>query len=198
MRTSIKLGIKLENRLTDEEIAKVLESYRAGELGLANKIVMHYLGLALAIACRFGFNFPNKKYEIASEALFLLVKVVQLIQKQETIENTSGYVSKYISLGLRKFLKEDTLIRIPVKSASRKKLAPPVKETSAEPCAKVEHSFNEIISSLNLTILQKEILKLRLENYTDREIGDKLGCSHTTVRIQRNLIGEKYDALMLS
>ena len=51
--------------------------------------------------------------------------------------------------------------------------------------------FMEIINSIGLTVKEQTVVKMTMQNYTETEIGNKLGVTHQRVGQYKDIIGEK-------
>ena len=203
----------LPNQLSLPELTDLLDKHRSGDPNAREKLIMSHVRLVLQICGGYVARYPEKKDDIVSAAMLGLVEAVDRM-RVHVHNNIGGYVTIRVHSSIHKFLINDYAIRIPQKQIKKLKeehILPYTinfnskiqedednyayendADTSLLPPQYDDHE-HEISDFLNyLTAQEQEILTLRLENHTGRDIAKIIQISPARVSQILCDIGEKF------
>lgn len=196
----------------------MIRRYNAGEDVSPKDIINSLTRLALTLALRCSTKYKHKRDELRSVAFLELVESVHRFLKKDLSErdlNIGGYVSKNISLAMRRFLRTDSLIAVPsgsidylykkgvfdalnvsvINGLSDDRTAESI-QRSIMPSTIPRYTFacnqtpetdiREIMDSVLKTEEEKKIVELKLSGYNDREIAEQLGYSTGYIQKRRH------------
>lgn len=189
--------------LSKDELETKFKQLRSGDLNGLPPLQYHFIPMALNIA-RFFRQGDNDKFEDIQGAAFLglseaLMRIIDL--ENTTNDNLSGFVYKWIFYTVKTFIRQDHLVPVPrsqfAKEMARKgefqieNVLPlmPVSVTEIHPDFEIpapptirKFELYDLFKFLELSESETTILQLKIARYTNREIGEKIGKSHTHVK----------------
>jgi len=203
----------LPNQLSLPELTDLLAKHRAGDTDARETLIMSHVRLVLQICGGYVARYPKKKDDIVSAAMIGLVEAVDRMCAH-VHNNIGGYITIKVHSAIHKFLSEDHVIRIPqkqIKKMREENILPYTinlhgkvqededntaytndAEISLLPPQYDENDY-EIHDFLNyLSTQEQEVLKLRLENHTGRDIAKILRISPARVSQILDDIGKKF------
>jgi len=180
--------------ITAEELDSLVTRYRAGDDSCRGDLILAHIDTAQVTAIHYYMKYPNKYFDIISSAYLGLCQAVTWAQKKLVDNNITPYIIVTIRRFISEYIDDDSLIRIP-RSAIRKMLKLnddeieamfpktidniDVKNQADKPQFYID--VYEVINRLGLTNREKQILKLRVQGFTYREIGDELQIDHAWI-----------------
>lgn len=150
---------------------------------IRNKIIVGHIRLIISIAAKYAKMAPTKDEELSDEACVALVKAVRALEGVEN-ENVTGFIVSYVWRRLSDFLRKE-----------RRFEEENVKYTIYSKNRHVGMSMTDVwdlVDKITRNDTEKTIVKMRMEGYIDREIGEQLNCSKVWVGDKRQAIGKRY------
>lgn len=168
----------------------MLKDYLSGQLEYRDKIITHYIPLVTGMAYNIAKQYHKDVDIIISEATYHLIKIVDEAPfKYDAIEPLIRCV---IPLRIKDFIREDTNIRIPESSQRRFKIQSTEVELTDDPSYS-DIRFREIeLFDCLVSDLERNIVLMRLQGYTDEEISNIVNVSRTAVSRIRSEIAKRF------
>lgn len=165
--------------ITQERVNELLPELKNGSYPARDELIEGHIRLVLGISNQFAKKFPALKEDIESKSYDVLVdKLEKLRSGKNTIEHTNlgGFINKCIVGELRRFTKKEVEI-------FKKNREFEVDIESADT------TFNRLVEDIQndvvFTETEKILLTMRIQGYTDSEIGEKLGVTQQRVWLVR-------------
>lgn len=174
-------------RLTAEEIQELWPELLEGKH--RDRLIRSFIPYGLYMANRVAASWPSKRDDLVSEAMLIIVTLVDGIPKGKikNCENIAGFVARHLLYNLLKFAQRDKLVQ----RGSRTKL----RAIQSYDVSQIEsEELREVIESCEFTDKERIILERRLKEYTLVEIGDELGVSTQAIHNINNRIRQKVRA----
>jgi len=192
----------LPNQMSEEELQTKLEAYRQGNDSVKEDLILGHMRLTLQICGGYVGRYPHKKNDIVSSAMLGLVEAVNRTRTHIKHNNISAYITTKIHSHIYEFLRTDKLIRgnynlVPYTIMLLKTLWDEENEYYNEAESdSLPPQYDEdtiVVTDLinQFTSQQQEIIKMKLESYTNVEIAKRLGVSSEYIRQILLSIGEK-------
>lgn len=197
------------------EVVDLLHRLQIQEPGIVEQAVLSYVRLALKIASKFAQT--NKAYrdDLVAEAMYTLVKACSNHEQILKETDITKYLARTIVTRCRQYLRKQYYKIGSYKSKQMGKYIPQVlslttqvqkfpnkplkyyllKKEVEEPVDK-ESKLNELkdlIMSLTDDSLDKAIISLREQGFTDAEIAEKSGYSIKKIYTRRKLIENRFE-----
>ena len=199
---------------TAQEIEQMASKLREGDASQISALIECHIKLAYQISKRFINSYPKKKDDIIAAAFYGLSKAVNWAYEGRLYDDgITKYIQVTVQRHIRDFLETDHKINIPRKTFKRlielnetiefvPVIVPINHDTENEnedfyledyqenvTDQYVQHYkiFEELFFILKLTDIERQIVELRLDGYTQAEIGQKL--NRTQQSIQQILKG---------
>lgn len=183
----------------DEFIAEIYPALRMGDLEAKRLVARRYMRMAFALCSGYAPTYWDTD-ELVAEALFTLVEGVQKISTgalddHKPKPNVGGYLNISICGALNKLVTR----RLGVNEKTYRKHGGNVPRLVFSDCeawvrdsrsAYQNATYKETISLVNTSLdgRESEVLRLRLMDFNDAEIGQKLGlCQQRIFQIRSNL-----------
>jgi len=175
-------------QIDSDELQIVLEKVRKGDSDAIETMILGHCRLALSIVNRYlsVFNI-NDSEDLDSAAIQGIVIAVNLIVKGRLKHNNpTGYIVTYIHQYITEYIYHSSVVYFPRRSRQ-------IPIEIFHDSIGVENTCTleiwDSVLSITENDIEKQILKLRSQDYTDSEIGEKLGLSRLKVfRIRHNLL----------
>ena len=176
----------LAQPLSDEEKINAIE---AEDWDL---LIESHMRLGCSIATRYvwlGGNFE----EMVSSAMLGIAEAVDRFKRGiVSHDNITGYIIHYIHQICTECLRMDCLIPVPQHNDT-KIIVCPITDDNIEKTATNLGELYEILEYITHTELEKDIVFLRQQRYTDSEVAANLGVSRSTVTRTRKRLLERYN-----
>lgn len=210
----------LRNSKIQIEIRFLLTKVRQGDELSIKKMIELHSDYIRRIAYNFSKKLPNLKDDMSSAANFGLVQAVRWLAEGRGYDgNISGFIIKTVKRFIFEFLDDSYTIIVPGTSVRKlgksRVMTLSYNETRwtknqyfdnvnwAEPYLiqkKVQEDFDEEIKEhlegINLSLREKMVIDLRLQGFTDKEIGVKLYVSDVMIFKIRQELQHKFEFLM--
>lgn len=189
-------------KLQEDKLKILTEKLAAGDLSVVREIVLGHARLAIRIAGQYCFR-PSQEQDLVSVALLALVDGCLTVAEGKGVDNITGYLISLVHSRCNRFACEDRTVRVPRSSlikASKegRLLVLPRFESSIALATKRSKDrstaeLREFIFSCCVDDRERNIVRLRIEHYTNIEIGELLQI--TAVRVGQILadIEKRYD-----
>ena len=174
-------------KLQEEKLKLLTEKLASGDLSVIRPIVLGHARLAIRIAGQYCYR-PSLDQDLVSVALLALIDGCLTIADGKATDNITGYLISLVHSRCSRFACEDRTVRVPraslIKAAKEgKKITLPRFEDSIALATK-HHShgcstaeLKEFIFSCCIDDQERDIVRLRVERYTNVEIGEILKIS---------------------
>lgn len=181
---------------TDAEALILLPQVRACDCKAIEAMTTGYMRLALVIAGQYVALFKSRRWvdDFVSAAMEGLTDGVnELRDPHAGVNNPKSVISSAVHRAITKLIEDAPTIRVPSRSGRRRGQGAPTRISSDEinetiiesgyapDITSVEDAVDQVIE----TPLEADIVRLRVEGYTDDEIGEQLGYSRQTVQVIR-------------
>lgn len=189
----------LPNKLEPDVLLDLVQRYRAGDQTAREPIINGHLRLARKIAgSLIKFNTKHSAYyDLQGEAWLALVKAVDNAPNRLEDDNITPYIKSSVRWACRRFLQSNHVLPIPTRTLIRSKgqLKTFKREPSLEDLAEttVNPVLIELIESCAESPVEMEILKQRIEGYTDSEIATHFGRSREYVTKIRSRVQDRFE-----
>ena len=148
------------------------------------EIVLTHHKLVYTTAKRYAAAVPHKHDDIISAGNLGLVIGAQAVADGKCkYDDPVPFLISRIKFAILRFLRHDHLIRIPETSFAREHIeAPVMHEYNEHIIGRTFMPIGQIIKDIPLTDIQRQVMKLMVEEYTQAEISTKIGLSLGTVK----------------
>ena len=155
-------------------------------------LIESHMRLGCSIAGRY-VRLGGKSDEMVSAAMFGIVVAVDRVKRKLLKHmNVTGYIIHYIHQHCAEALRMDCVIPVPQHNDTKIITCPITNIHSKANEAKIGELY-EIIEHITHTELEKDIVFLRQQSYTDSEVASNLGISRSTVTKTRKRLLERYN-----
>lgn len=177
---------KLRQPLNDEEKAHAL---KAKDWDLLTE---SHMRLGCAIAGRY-VSLGGNSDEMVSAAMLGIVTAVDRAKKGLLKhDNVTGYIIHYIHQNCAEALRLDCVIPIPQHNDS-KIITCPITDNNIEATETRLGELYEILEHITYTEVEKDVIFLRQQGYTDTEVANNLNISRSTVTKTRKRLLKRYN-----
>lgn len=183
IRTYLTMVNNLE-RLQEDRLKALTEKLANGDLSVVRPIVLGHARLAIRIAGQYCYR-PSLDQDLVSVALLALIDGCLSIAEGKVTDNITGSLISLVHSRCSRFACEDRIVKVPraslIKAAKDgRKINLPRFENSIALTTK-HHSYGcstaelkEFIFSCCIDDRERDIVRLRVERYTNVEIGEIL------------------------
>lgn len=178
---------------TDEEKLELLKRVRKKDPIAIEKMILCHIRLAISIVNRYtssGLNYLAE--DLDSAAIEGVVTSVNHISTGRMADhnNVTGYIVKNVHYFIIRAIQHEAAIYVPRKHPNKTVgLLPDVSPAKDSQLSIQELEIWDLVNSLTDDNLEKGILKLRSEGYTDAEVGELVGLNRLQIlRIRRDLL----------
>ena len=174
-------GISLFKSLREELTNKGLD-----------ELILHYAPMAIGMGRKFARYKEKDADEYISVALLALVEGVHNAYRYMTHDNIDPYIGAYIKRAILKFYGEDRTVSIPQRTYSRFFRLGYLVQIEVRPLEQEDASIitsNDLLEALMEVVpdlIDRQVLTLRLQRHTDKEISLLLDKDITIIRSIRN------------
>jgi DNA-binding CsgD family transcriptional regulator len=198
---------KESRTFTEEEALALLPRVRAYDQKAIEEMTLGYLRLALVIVGQYLALFKSRRYvdDFVSAAVEGLVEgVLSLRLPHYGKDNPKSVVSAAIHRSISSCIAANNMIRVPERTVRRRRAngvsSIPTRvhdddllhSRAASDTNSIEGALEQVIE----TDLEAEIVRLRLEGYTDVEIGEQLGYRQQTIQVIRQDLHNRLNAIL--
>lgn len=189
------------------------------------QLIKSHIGLAKYLAKKASYRSPHLYDVFVADALYGLVKAVNDAEEALKDNNITPYISRKIYGILSRSLTEQQAVRTPystikrrekegketkvvfsfslsgvlTKNDTRSDEAPPKKDRHKKSILSVTHgSMYELRDLIKHSIrkeFEQQVVDLRIQGYTDKEIAEILDCNRTTITKARKVIEARFEEL---
>jgi RNA polymerase sigma factor (sigma-70 family) len=184
-------------RLPDNEIEGYVQRLKSGSYEARDALIESHVPLVLAIAKNYLNRFPNLREEIISVAKENLSRKIEKIRLGESLtsnNNIGAFINKSTSLAIRHFLREQML------RSQRKNILNEYFQRKAPSLvfneALTRLVIDEIMGSQLFSDLEKRLIELRIQGYTDEEIAEQMHMSQQRVCRVRNQLKNRLESFV--
>ncbi len=196
--------------ISELRLLELTKSLREGRITFTEReeLARGFIRLALKIAASWANNRPQKADDIASAALFGIVYALDKAREKLIDDNLTGWVIAAIVSHCRRFCAQDHLAVVPAKTyhtRQKKGLSTPTLTIVPIDFREIEkrcytstgtvHEIKEMLKISAKDDRDREIIRLRIQGYDDREIGAKLNISQQAVHMRRKDLESRYQRL---
>jgi len=166
--------------VSDDEIKKLVELVKVGDLTARESLILLHLHLAVFHARKQSRKWRRYRDEYFSEAYLALVEAVDAGVQVNDLESIGAYINVYIRHTLKRVPSECCVVRIPYSSLKSKGLTViKVSELEHDP---VSHKEEPDLFAILVNDEDRRIISMKLGSSTEKEIADELGKSVSYVR----------------
>lgn len=185
--TLLKRRFPSEQIQIDSEI--LLNNVKAGDQEAFDKMVLGHTGLAVSIVN--GYIKRNRVIFLVDEldgAAFegVVVAVDRIKKGHLSHDNFTGYIIYFIHEYIKKLLNK----HFQVKLQQEEPLFPWLKSVSDNDLKLID--LWDQLSKISKTDFEKKVIELRSQNYTDREVAEKLNVPKMTVARTRHKLLKRF------
>jgi RNA polymerase sigma factor (sigma-70 family) len=188
--------------LSNEELDLLANGLANGDLTAIKPIIFSHIRLAIKIAGQYCFR-PSQDQDLVSIAFLALLDGCLDIAASGSITNITGYLVSRVHSRCSRYACEDRVVRVPRSSLihaakNGKRITVPTFKSSVA-LVKVKNTNSkasdllEFINSCCLDDRELAIVKLRIDNYTNAEIGELLKISQVRVGQIIHEIEDRYE-----
>jgi hypothetical protein len=193
----------LPEPLEKVELTALVQRLRTGDLSVSHPIILSHMRLAMAMVRRYvAKGYHAKADDLEGEAMLALVHAVHLAPTMLDNDEITPYIIVWINRRIGKFIREDSMVRIPAGTRKAAGTKPPKVSATCEKvvCKVREVAFSwavarETLAKICLTQLETDTVKLKALGHTDAEVGDILGLPPLRVSRIRYKLQERWNAL---
>lgn len=171
---------QLPPQLECKDLESLLAGHRAGDPDAREALILGHMRLAVSIAQRFKSP-RHTSLELQTEAVSTLVRLVD----QAPEGNFGAYIAVSIRRSLQQYIVNDTSVRIPPSTVRRNGMVQycqvSLPKTKARE-SRIQLEVRELVEMAITTPVQREVIDLRLQNMTYKEIADETGLGQSTIR----------------
>lgn len=210
----------LPDKVPEPLLSTMVARLRDGDMDVSHYIVMGHVRLAAQIVGRYLWKHNHKTDDLVSAAMFGICQAVKWAADGRMYDNRiTPYIVQTIHRYIQEYLEHDHIVPIPRKEFSKKmrnqEHAPYYYWLSAnidgdeenteyisndawqtyEPRVEdvgIEIEFNDLCEHMLLSDMERKIIDMRIEDYTLKEIGEKLGTSHQYIEQILHGLKERY------
>jgi RNA polymerase sigma factor (sigma-70 family) len=190
--------------LTTEELAELMPLVLQRNKAAQDKVIKHHLRLAFYMARKKARTCPvGKADDLIGEAFLLLTQAVENFPSVSRDSNITAYISSVIRHGLVEFLIRDNIIYTPNEAKEYAKILPMVlsrEDGDFENPMLYEGTVPAVSQSPMLDVqdfiensigdeVQKMVIKMRLVDFSDKEIAETLKIRPDEVCRLRQCVG---------
>lgn len=207
---------ELSGIFTEEEALKLLPLVRAGDAAAKKKMAEGYMRLALTIAGTYYAILKSNRWveDLVSAAMLGVAEGVDRLHEvgETDANNPKALICQHVHRAISSMLDESKLIKVSRESqAMRQKQGRDRVEEytriysdddnelaldSIPDRGSDTHTVEEVVDNAIDNQLEADIVRLRLEGFTDNEIADQLGISRQTVQVIRQDLDVRVSALL--
>jgi DNA-directed RNA polymerase specialized sigma24 family protein len=164
--------------LTDPEIDVLVVALRKtpDDSKIKDQLILAFVNMASAMAFRYSKLTGMNSDDLQGEAILGVIAAVNRFHAVEH-DNIGGYINKYIKRYCTRFIKKNAL-------------GQPLAEDQLYSKESIigDIIVNEIIEKISNSLIERRVINMRCEGYSDTEIGKELGVKRQYVwTIRRNL-----------
>lgn len=192
---------------TDAEALALLPQVRACDPAAVETMTLGYMRLALIIAGQYVALFKSRRWveDFVSAAMEGLVEGVNALQTPHGgVDNPKSVVASAVHTAISEMIENSPTIRVPSRSSRRTGQGAPTRIRNDETNEQIIQSglspditgVEDVVDSIVETPLEAEIVRLRVEGYSDDEIGEQLGYSRQTVQVIRQDLHDRLNLIL--
>lgn len=173
---SLRAPFKVFDPLDSEVLTDMVSRYRAGDLTLRDELITCYYGLAMRIASQFARQHPEQSDDLIGEAMLALTRAVDLAQKVLYDDGLTSFVLYKLHYGLKEYIR--------VQRHRQMSTVPTGYEPGRLCERQQEIDAEELLNGLSKR--DRQIMELKAEGHTVREIADVIGLNfgHVSRRLE--------------
>jgi len=192
--------------LSEEDTVELIERHRKGRKLAGQQLVKGHLALALTIVGQYVALFKSRRFvdDFVSAAMVGLADGVEKLREPpDGNDNPQAIIAAFIHRAITDYIESLPTVKVPSRSERRGKAIPTRVYDDAENERLIDSGVleeispvEEMIDSVVQSELEANIVRLRVEGYTDDEIGAELGYSRQTVQVIRQDLHERLKVLL--
>lgn len=191
MRTRIK-GRGYQHPYAHQDLAQPLsqeEKLHARDTGDWHSLIESHMRLGCAIAGRY-VSFGADSDEMVSSAMLGITAAVDRISSGFLMhDNITGYIVHYIHQHCAEGMRKDHLIPSP--RGTQKLQRHPITDNTITTDSELEELY-DVIEAITHTEVERVLVFLRQQGYTDQEVAAQLYCSRSFVAQTRRKLFERF------
>lgn len=194
MRTQI-MGQGYQHPFARQNLARPLsneEKIEAFEVGDWLSLIESHMRLGCAIAGRYVRLGGNSDEMVSSAMLGITVAVDRVKRGLLGHDNITGYIIHYIHQHCAEALRLDCVIPVPQHNDS-KIVVCPITNDSIEATETRMGELYDILEHITHTEIEKEVIFLRQQGYTDSQVASNMNICKSTVTKTRKRLLERYN-----
>ena len=163
----------------------------------SGEIIKQHLVLIPNIVKKYAKMCPHLRDDFIGIALLTLTQIANDC-KIENVEEQKKYICSKIHWAIRIQLAENqSIIRVPRHSSVRHFLRPIINPLLTDPKTRpnISYDLREVLGMITKSSIEKQILCLKIQGYTDREIAKKIGFSPAYIGRIKNRLEERFNEL---
>lgn len=183
--------VKLPKRVDPSDIEQLVDNIQKGNEDSRQQLINGYIRLVYAITSKFGRYYPQYQEELKAVAESNLVDKLEKIKKGKirlVNYNIGAYINSSTVHALRNFITKQAKLAL-LEHDLWEELKDSLDLTFSP--AVYNLYLNDILTSSTFTEIEKQIVKLKIEGYTDSEIATTCSVSQPHITTIKNGLKEK-------